>query len=430
MLKIRIPRIPLATALRRAALAYLIVWVLSPPMAYGTHWRVLAVLAMGIWILLDLRSSRSIIWRPNLSVLAALTFVVYTFAVEALFPDNAEVSRHFPIWIMLFFLLVGESFSRGREGDARFSFWTILLVMPIWAFTTLYGIEMIAHDVARTVVRSSEEAFELSKQGVGGYALVYTALLCLPFLICISLRMRTFGFQQWPHWRRRAAIALLLGNCLLASLLILRAGYAIALVLAALVIAFIVLIRSRNPLRFALAVCFSSLLVLIGSLLVGPALTELQKVASGTEYATKVRDIRSSLQDSSAQGTVEDRSERYERSLLLFAENPILGTLTFDAVGKHSAILDRFAQYGAPIGSLFAYLMIYVPWRTLRDRRVPVGMALAFFVAAVGFPLLNNVFMSWGLVLYVFSRGTMVVMGLPLGSNSTVDNQLRGLVHA
>ena len=44
MLKLRIPRLPQAVLLRRAALAYLIVWVLSPPLAYGTTWRVLAVL--------------------------------------------------------------------------------------------------------------------------------------------------------------------------------------------------------------------------------------------------------------------------------------------------------------------------------------------------------------------------------------------------
>ena len=50
----------------------------------------------------------------------------------------------------------------------------------------------------------------------------------------------------------------------------------------------------------------------------------------------------------------------------------------------------------------------------MRDRRVPVGLALAFLAVAFGFPLLDTIFMAWGLLLFVFSRGAMAVMGIPL----------------
>jgi hypothetical protein len=93
----------------------------------------------------------------------------------------------------------------------------------------------------------------------------------------------------------------------------------------------------------------------------------------------------------------------------------VLGTLTFDDVGKHSAVLDRFAQYGFAFGLLFLALLIYVPMR-MRGPRAPIGLALAFLIVAIGFPLLNNVFMSWGLVLYVFSGGAFAVDGFIPGT--------------
>ena len=42
------------------------------------------------------------------------------------------------------------------------------------------------------------------------------------------------------------------------------------------------------------------------------------------------------------------------------------------------------------------------------------GLAVALLVVSIGFPLMNNVFIAWGVALYVFSRGTFVVMGIPL----------------
>ena len=83
-------------------------------------------------------------------------------------------------------------------------------------------------------------------------------------------------------------------------------------------------------------------------------------------------------------------------------------------MGKHSAILDRFAQYGILFGLVFLALLIHVPIRVMRSSGAPVGLALAFLIVAVGFPMLNTVFMSWGLILFVFSRGALTVMGVSM----------------
>lgn len=411
MLKLRLPRLPQSVLLRRAALAYLIVWVLSPPLAYGTTWRVLAVIAMLLWLALDTLAPRSVLLRPNWPVLGTVVFVVYTTFIEWLVPDGATINRQFPIWIMLFFLLVGESHRRGRIEEARFCFWVVLLVLPVWCITSLRGINTYGKDAARAVTDFSEDSVRMMTEGLGGYGFVYTVTLCLPFLAHFVLRFRREPDVTQARWKRRAQQVLIWGNFVLAVVLILRAGYSIALILAAFAILSVLLIRSRRPLPLAMSVCFVGLLVLVAAVTAKPVLGILEGAATGTEYSAKVRDIRDSLEDEQSTGTVEGRTERYLRSIKLFVENPVIGTLTFDDVGKHSAILDRFAQYGFGFGLLFLALLIYAPMRSARSPGAPIGLALAFLIVAIGFPLLNNVFMSWGLILYVFSQGAFAVMG-------------------
>ena len=414
MLKLRWPRLSRAQLLRRAALAYLIVWVLSPPLGYGAIWRVLAVLAMLLWLALEALATRGVLLRPSWWVLGAVVFVLYTAFIEWLVPDSSAVNRQFSIWIMLFFLLVGESFRRGRDDDARFCFWLILLVLPIWMFTTLRGLETIGADVSRAISRTSDEAKQLTEEGIGGFGFVYTVLLFVPFLAHLTLWARGRLVGLTGKWQTRLGYGLIAANCLLALALLLRAGYSIALLLTAFALAFVFLIRSRRLLPFAMSLCLSGLLVLVGGLALGPIFDILQGVASGTEYSTKVRDVQASLEGGQSTGTLAMRVDRYQRSARLFMENPVLGTLTFNDVGKHSAILDRFAQYGFAFGLLFLLLITYIPLAMLRDRRVPIGLALAFLTIAITHPMTNNVFMSWGLVLYVFSYGTLAVMGIPL----------------
>ena len=414
MLKLRIPRLTASVTMRRAALAYLIIWVLSPPLAYGNGWRVLAVLAMLLWLALDTLSPRSVLRKPNWPVLCSLSYIIYTACIEWLVPDISSINQQFPIWIMLFFLLIGESQRRGNSTDAQFCFWVILLVMPIWSYSTLSGINTIAADISRTMSRSSEEARELAAQGIGGYGYIYTVVLCVPFLAQLALRFRKEWNLGRTRWQKRLAHMVIWVNFLLASLLLIRAGYTIAMILWTFAVLSVALIRSSRTLPFAISICFVGVLALGAVIAMKPALLALEGVATGTEYSAKIRDARTLLEEDQSTGTVNERVSRYYISLELFVENPVIGTLSFDDLGKHSAILDRLAQYGFFFGFIFIALLIHVPIRVMRSSGAPVGLALAFLIVAIGFPLLNPVFMSWGLILFVFSRGALTVMGVSM----------------
>lgn len=414
MLKLRIQRLTAAALMRRASLAYLILWVLSPPMAYGKGWRVLAVLAMLMWLALDTLSPRSVLRKPNWPVLCSVVYILYTVVLEFLVPDISTINQQFSIWIMLFFLMVGESQRRGNSMDAQFCFWVILLVMPIWSFATLRGLTSISGDVARTISRASEEAKELSAQGIGGFGYIYTVVLCVPFLAQLALRNRPEWWDGKTRWMRRLGRLIILINFLLASFLVFRAGYTIALILSTFAILSVVMIRSRRTLPFAISLCVICVAVLLAGIALKPALRGMEGMVTGTEYASKVRDIRNLLEEDQSTGSVEGRADAYGRSIRLFVENPIIGTLSFDDIGKHSAILDRFAQYGFVFGLMFLAILLHVPIRVMRSSGAPVGLALSFLIVATGFPLLNPVFMSWGMILFIFSRGALTMMGVSM----------------
>jgi hypothetical protein len=398
---------------RRSALGYVIVWVLSPVLAYGVTWRVLAFAAMGLWLLLELSANRSVLLRPSVPVMVTLFYGIYSFGVETLGSNSPQLLRLVQIWILLFFLLVGESFRRGREDDARFAFWLILIVLPVWCFTTLRAIGVHGMHAARVVVRSSADAREMLAQGVGGYGLTYVMVLSLPVLFWLALHGRRLvaGYGPIAGWLAYGLFALNFG---IGAILIFKAGYSIAMILSGLALLIGLLVRSRQGTKFVLSVLLASLFFVGISQLIKPLLSSTQAFAVGTEYSNKVRDMRSSLDSGESVGTVEGRSDRYFRSLEEFASHPLLGVMDFADVGKHSSILDNFAQFGLIVGGMFLYLLLYLPSQLLRNRRIPIGMALGLFVVACGFPLLNVVFMGWGVVLYVFVPGALLVMGEPL----------------
>lgn len=418
---LRVKKIDLRSLLLRGSLGYLIVWILSPVLAYGLAWRLLAALAAGVWLLLELSAKRSILLRPNSIVLLLLAYALYTLGIDSLVPYTPDPLRQLQVWIAFFFLLAGESLQRqGREADLRFLFWLVLAILPVWETTTLMGLSLDDH-AARVGSRSSAATMELAEQGVGGFGFVYTVVLSLPFTVWMTRHPKALQLAGTKH-RRRLAHALVAGNAALGCLMVLRAGYSIAVILMLSGIACVLVMRSRQRLRLAISGVFAAMLVMGTWLSVQPLLSALQPATAETQYMRKVEDMQASLRQGDSMGTVESRTERYERSARLFLENPVIGTLVVDPVGKHSAFLDRFAQYGGLVGYVYLVLICYLPWRLLRDSRQPLGLALAFLVVTFGASLLNNTVMEWGVVMYLFSRGAFLVLGstLPAARRTTV----------
>ena len=129
---------------------------------------------------------------------------------------------------------------------------------------------------------------------------------------------------------------------------------------------------------------------------------ETYSLVESSSLRLKHTDIFNQIRgDQSINGTIESRSDRYYRSLNIFFTNPITGILSFDNIGKHSNILDLFAQFGFLIGLLFLYIIKKLPFEILKKSKFKNKYYIKTFIwAIIIFGLVNNYAMQHG-ILYI-----------------------------
>jgi hypothetical protein len=380
---------------------YISVWATSPPLAYGSTYRAIAILATGVWFGLELVDRRGTLFRITPAKLCALLYVAYSAAVTWLTEGADHLVGAFQIYIYILFLFFFESYNQGRLRQLRIVFWPIAALFIVWMCRTLMAFEVDRH-VARFLVRSSAEAVEYSESGIGGYGLVYSSLVALP--VCVYVLKRRFRsfFPGKGRFINLLAFGLLGLFGLLAIALVLKAGYSIAVLVMAggLIILFTATKQKESALPLVIgALVFAGII----AVLIGPAVIDfLSTLSEGTMYERKLSDTLTYFRGEGAVGTFRGRFERYERSIDLFLDNPIVGTLKRTDLGKHSSVLDNFARYGILVGLMFLYTLVYLPLRVLRRSNSHYGLALSVTFVTVSFATLNNVFASFGYVLFIF----------------------------
>lgn len=119
--------------------------------------------------------------------LFAIFYIIYTMVFELLASGVPGVIRNIQLYIVLFFVLVGES-RRKRIASLNNVFWVIIGLYAVWIPVNLRFLIADNARAMRVVVRSSAEAMELMSQGVGGYALVYGVVLLLPVLVTLTIK--------------------------------------------------------------------------------------------------------------------------------------------------------------------------------------------------------------------------------------------------
>lgn len=388
------------------AVAYLCLWATSPLLAYGTIYRIGAVGAVALWALLELVRPGGILMRPTLPVILTLFFIGYTALIEAFLGEYRQYGWHIQMWIMLFFVIFYES----RRHDVRSMapiFWLMVITLPVWYFTTYTAFDQYGTHTARLLTRSSEYAQEVSSEGVGGYPLVYGAVVVLPALMLALINVRRFTPLDTPRWMAglsRVPLlvpALLLANVVLGMALVVRAGFSIAIILMVFSLGLSLVFRRRSPLLLLMMPLMMMVAYMFLQVALVPLLQLLYPLTEGTPYYRKVRDVIETLQNDQSAGTLDDRVSRYMRSLNLFLQSPVFGVLINRDVGKHSAYLDTYARYGIAVGSVFVYLLTYLPVRMMRRMRDNFGLAFSIFAIMILLPLLNDTFSSLGVVLFI-----------------------------
>ncbi len=394
--------------IQNLAVAYVCLWATAPILAYGDIYRWAAAAAVGLWGLLEMLRTGGIFARPTVPVVLTAIYVLYTAVTEVALGAGGDVVRHVQIWIMLFFLIFYES-RRNQVRTMAPIFWFILATLPLWLYSTYTGFDSFGTHASRSLTRSSDLARELTAEGIGGYSLVYGTVLMLPIFALLLINLRRILPIETPAVLREVskipflAAALLTANLVLGMAVVLRAGFSIAILLAVAALALSIFFRRRSPvfLLFVPMALIGGYLFLEVALI--PTLNALKPLSEGTPYYRKIIDIVATLETDQSQGTFDDRWLRYERSVSLFLSQPLFGVISAADVGKHSAYLDTFARYGIFVGSAFIYLLVYLPVRMMKGMRDNFGLALSIFALMVLLPLLNDVFASLGVMLFIMT---------------------------
>lgn len=380
--------------IQNIAISLIILWVTMPILAYNQAYRVIMVACVLLWLVLELLRPKSLFTRLTPLTLAALFFICYVLIVDIVQVGLSAIIKNLQMLIAFFFLFIWES--RKKDFNSLIPVLNVvLLTLPITYLITLYNLWFVDAHMMRYAVRSSDIARDVAESGIGGYGLAYSTVLMAPALYAL-FRFRHSVFVG--SWQRKLVSI----NLVLAILLVMSSGFTIAVLTLILTFTVILLLGKLTALRIVSSIFVCIIFILFYKPIGLVTLEFVEPYAIGTNYHLKITDMKHSLIEGNATGTAEGRTERWTRSIELFKQYPILGTLSDRDIGKHSEILDIFAKYGIGVGILFLFV-IFQPTVNGFNRRSSLlkGISLAMLIATIAALIMNNLVAAQGLAIFI-----------------------------
>ncbi|WP_283641115.1 O-antigen ligase family protein [Mesonia mobilis] len=351
-------------------LILILAWLSIPFLAYNNIARLFFLVGLIVFFLKYKQKGKS-----NF-LLQILFYVFYTFIINLFFSNGSFLFRHLQFYIFLICIYLSYvvfDFSQDKKQQ-------IIFIILFFNFIAIVGSLLVLadqNDAARVLAKSSEEAIELSEKGAGGYGLVYLNVLIMPILFHLKIIVYI--------------------NILCGLVFIFLANYLIAVILVLLQFLFYFLLKANFLKKILLLILMLLIFVVFLNFL--NFFDEITySLVSQNSLRYKQQDIFNILKGESAEfNTVGGRLERYLRSFLLFLENPLVGTLKFDDIGKHSNIIDQFAQYGLVVGIILLRIITKVPNvinNHIKNKRII--FVKIFLLTLILFGLCNNFASSLG----------------------------------
>lgn len=380
--------------IQKAAVLYLIIWTISPPMEVDMIYRLLALGCAGIWFIIALR-------RRLLVEKVHIYAVVYMFlAIVIVYLEKGSfdaILKQIAIYILVICFFINVFYKEGRWHELSGIVPIVLILLIVFNWKTA---EILLEDptIARKLVRADESIYEYLRQGIGGYSLVYPQVCIFPAILAWILRAY-----------RNNKIYFGIGCVWLYTyiLCISRAGYSIA-IFATLVGTIMLFFYRRKNIWMAFAIAAVIFLAGMGAILYVDSFREyLLQTFDGTAVAKKINDLVATSESGAAEGSIYARMEAYQGSINVILEHPILGGLWMQSGGGHSAILDQFAKYGIWGGVIYIIMLFYVPNEYKRRFHHPKVWAIsnAVMVALLFVALLDSC---------TYSFMCMILLVLPL----------------
>ena len=351
------------------SILYLIGWFISPPLASGTIYRAIAIVAVLCIVFFSLiNNRRQLVHRFYGCAVLCLYIILLCFVTGESFSLNINIllilitSAAFALW--------NNKYGNNTKQLKNLTYFAICLYC-IWNTTTLIAVDQ-QPNIMRLLAKNSGETTGHVGVGVGGYGYLYSVIIMFPIGIYLLK-------EKQKIWLRAVIAYFVISTAILAY----QSQYFIALILAVLAVPMMV-IANRN--RGGLNVIFYTILAVV-------LLVIFANLESILDFCINIVDIpsiqkkltlmKATLMEGSVaeEGTFGERYERYTRDLNLIMQNPVLGVFRFSMVGKHSTILDFFAQYGIPLGIVFVNIL-FSSCRDWIKQRIPAA-SVVFWITLI-----------------------------------------------
>ena len=380
--------------IQKAAVLYLIIWTISPPLEIDMIYRLLALGAAGIWFIVALRR-RLVVEKVHIYAIVYMFLVILIAYLEKGSFD--AILRQIAIYILVICFFIHCFYKENGWHELSGIVPIVLILLLIYNWRTA---EILLEDptIARKLVRADESVYEYLRQGIGGYSLVYPQVCIFPAIIAWILRAY-----------RNNKIYFGIGCIWLYTyiLCISRAGFSIAIFASIVGVIMLFFYRGRY-IWTAFAIAAVIFMAVMGAILYVDSFREyLLQTFDGTAVAKKIEDLVATSETGVAEGSIYERMEAYQGSIDVILEYPLVGGLWMRSGGGHSAIMDQFAKYGIWGGIIYTMMLFAVPNEYKRRFHHPRVWAIsnAVMVAILFVALLDS---------FSFSFMCMILLVLPL----------------
>ncbi len=349
------------SSIMRICVLYMITWLISPPLAYGTIYRMIALAAAGVWVLLHLvisdkeKKTGSKILQSYL--IAIIAYVALTIFLDFVFGKKALsniITSNISTYILLFMGYIAGYYATEKETEElnKFLFW-ILFLAVFFSLTTIFRSEEF-QKITRSAGgfgENTELKMRAAAQGVGDFGFFSATSVLAPVALYLAIKN-----EKKRGWFAASFVILELG--------VISGGFTLALTISLIGILICLLVAVKNILLKVLFALLCIFVLLFYEDVLMFLYEGLAKITDGTMYENKVYDIFSFLIEGESTGSFDDRAERYVLSLNSLWRYPIFGSYIWDgteSTGRHSAIIDRFAAYGWLVGFLWLYIIVAYP---------------------------------------------------------------------
>ena len=378
------------SSIQQCCVYYILAWLLAPPLAYGTVFRVFAILFATLWMLVEAfhtrpSDNRSVAKLRQIYHICIMVFSVSLMGSRMLFHDMSLISAFLTDITTYIMFLVGYIASKyvaeNRWEELYHIFQFTILLGVVFSLTTIFR-NPVYYAITRSAGGEADAAYnalarQAANHGVGGFGFVCFTSVFAPILL----------YNYLVNKKNK----LMLIAFAIMQMEVLSAGYTLALLISITGIGITLFAHTKTLVIRLLIIMNIVCIAFFYDSTVKLLYDGLRNLAGDTMYANKVEDVFAFLIGGSSEGTFYSRQERYLTSLRsMFLDYPVLGSYILAgkrAIGYHSSILDTFAAYGWGIGIVWMYIIVGYPTKVIKvicnDKWMPVVVFVTFILTAM-----------------------------------------------